>query len=376
MKFIQKLYALSLLAMAVAMTGCERDYDAPPLNEPAYEGAAPNITLAELKEKYSAATDKAPITIDEDLVLKAYITGNDESGNIYKQIFVQDETGAMPIQIDQGNVYTTYRRGQEVFINLKGMCVSVYGGEQQLGWPTGYLYRMPYADFEEHVQKNKWPDAAAASPEVITDISAINLDVNRMLYRLVQLEGVYFENGGKNTYAKTDGFGEENLKDAHGNALMVRTSNYASFAYETLPVGTGKVIGILGRFKGTWQLSIPTANDVFAFDGVPVGGEGGEEGGESGEKVLFSESFGAPEKVGQYWPKVKDYNGFDNDKSLFTAVGDKMDVRSQGGDSNVYSRTDLTTRLLSAQLNCREQPRYRLCIRCGQMCIKKMKSKT
>lgn len=96
-------------------------------------------------------------------------------------------------------------------------------------------------------------------PEVITDMSMVNLDVTKMTYRLVQMEGVHFENGGKNTFAKveTKEYGEENLKDAHGNVIMVRTSSYASFASETLPVGTGTVVGILGRFKGTWQLMIP-----------------------------------------------------------------------------------------------------------------------
>ena len=336
MKLIQKIYTFPLLVMAVLMTGCERDYDAPPLNEPIYTGAQPNTTLAQLKEKYSAATAETPVVITDDYIAKAYITGNDESGNIYKQIIVQDATAALPIQLDQGNVYTTYRRGQEVFINLKGMCVSVYGGEQQLGWPDGYLYRMPFANFKELVQKNGWPSADNAKPEVITDISVINLDVSKMTYRLVQLEGVHFVNGGKNTFATTSGFGEETLKDAHGNTITVRTSNYASFAYETLPVGTGTVVGILGRFNGTWQLTIPAYSDVFGFDGVEPE-EGG--GGETGETVLFSETFGEPQKDGNYWPYLKDYTGYDNPKELFSGSVDNLSARMQSGDANIWFPT-------------------------------------
>lgn len=337
MKLIQKIYTLPLLVMAVLMTGCERDYDAPPLNEPVYTGAQPNTTLAQLKEKYSAATAETPVVITDDYIAKAYITGNDESGNIYKQIIVQDATAALPIQLDQGNVYTTYRRGQEVFINLKGMCVSVYGGEQQLGWPDGYLYRMPFANFKELVQKNGWPSADNAKPEVITDISVINLDVSKMTYRLVQLEGVHFVNGGKNTFATTSGFGEETLKDAHGNTITVRTSNYASFAYETLPVGTGTVVGILGRFNGAWQLTIPAYSDVFGFDGVEPG-EGG--GGETGETVLFSETFGTPvQGEDKKWPYLKDYTGYDNPKELFSGSLDNLSARMQSGDANVWFPT-------------------------------------
>lgn len=334
MKLIQKIYTLPLLVMAVLMTSCERDYDAPPLNEPVYTGAKPNTTLAQLKEKYSAATDKTPIVITEDYVVKAYITGNDESGNIYKQVIVQDATAALPIQLDQGNVYTTYRRGQEVFINLKGMCVSVYGGEQQLGWPDAYFYRMPFEMFQELVQKNGWPYPDNVKPEVITDFSVANLDVSRMTYRLVQLEGVHFVNGGKNTFATTSGFGEETLKDAHGNTLTVRTSNYATFAYETLPVGTGTVVGILGRFNGGWQLSIPAYSDVFGFDGVEPE-EGG--GGESGETVLFSETFGTPvQGEDKKWPYLKDYTGYDNPKELFSGSVDNLSARTQSGDGNIW----------------------------------------
>lgn len=337
MKLIKKIYTLPLLAMAMVMTGCEREYDAPPLNEPIYKGAAPNITLAQLKEKFSAATDKAPLVITDDYIAKAYITGNDESGNIYKQIIVQDATAALPIQLDQGGVYLTYRRGQEVFINLKNMCVSVYGGEQQLGWPDGYLYRMPFTNFKEQVEKNGWPNLDNVKPEIIKDFSTVNLDVMKMTYRLVQLEGVHFENGGKNTYATTTGYGSEILKDAHGNTLTVRTSNYASFAYEVLPVGTGTVVGILGRFNGAWQLSIPALSDVFGFDGIAPG-EGG--GGETGETTAFSESFGTPAKGADgYYPFVKDFTGFDNSATMFGGDTDKLSVRQPSptiSDGNIW----------------------------------------
>ena len=117
MKVTQKIFSFLVLAAAV-LTGCERDYDAPPLNEPVYEGPSANITIADLKENCKNATQETPIEITNDWVLKAYVTGNDESGNIYKQVIVQDETGAMPIQVDENNVSNFYRRGQEVFVNL------------------------------------------------------------------------------------------------------------------------------------------------------------------------------------------------------------------------------------------------------------------
>ena len=347
MKVTQKIFSFLVLAAAV-LTGCERDYDAPPLNEPVYEGPSANITIADLKENCKNATQETPIVITNDWVLRAYITGNDESGNIYKQVIVQDETGAMPIQVDENNVSNFYRRGQEVFVNLKGMCVSVYGDEQQLGWPDGgTTYRLPFTEFQAHVQKNGWPYVDNVEPERITDMSTVNLNVTKMTYRLVQMEGVHFENGGKNTFAKveTKEYGEENLKDAHGNVIMVRTSSYASFAAETLPVGTGTVVGILGRFKGTWQLMIPSRSDVFGFDGVEPGE--GDDGNEGGETVLFSETFKAPDKISvdgkdrwassiTEWWDASPSNTFDNPSSMFSGDLDLLSPRTQSGDGNIW----------------------------------------
>lgn len=334
MKFTQKI--LFFFMLVATITGCEREYDAPPLNEPVYQGPKPNMTIAKLRTECSAATEEKPVVITDDWILKAYVTGNDESGNIYKQIIVQDETGALPIQTDINSLYTTFRRGQEVYINLKGMCVSVYGDEQQLGDPNGYLYRMLLPVFEEKVKKNGWPNIENVKPEVITDISKVNTDVTRMTYRLVQLEGITFENGGKNTFALEDGYGQETLKDAQGNTIVVRTSNFATFAFETLPVGKGAVVGILGRFRGAWQLTIPTYADVLEFDGVAPGGGGGN----TDETVLFSETFGTPVNSGG-WPFLQSYTGFDNPASMFSGSLDKLSVRVTSGssDGNVWYPT-------------------------------------
>ena len=47
MKTLQRILYLFLLTLAIV--ACERDYDMPPLNEPKYEGADANITIAALK---------------------------------------------------------------------------------------------------------------------------------------------------------------------------------------------------------------------------------------------------------------------------------------------------------------------------------------
>ncbi|MCE9107287.1 DUF5689 domain-containing protein [Bacteroides pyogenes] len=335
MKALQKIFYI--LAASFVLVSCERTYDAPPLAEPKYEGPKANITIASLKQQFSSATQEAPALITTDLILKAYVSANDASGNIYKQIYLQDATGAIPILADYTGVYGLYRVGQEVFVNLKGLCISVYGGEQQIGIPSGNFFRLLQADFEKHVQLNGWPDKTKVEPKLITDISSINEDVAGMTFRLVRLEGVFFVNGGKASFATNTASGTEVLKDSHGNSIDVRTSNYAKFALETLPIGRGTVIAILGRFRGNWQLTIPTEKDFFDFDGIaPENNDNPTPGQPGGEVVLFSENFGTPVKEGTYWPSFKDYKGFNNPASMFEDTSGKASVRITNNYTNVW----------------------------------------
>ncbi|MDO4780458.1 MAG: DUF5689 domain-containing protein [Bacteroides sp.] len=327
MKSIQKITAV-LLAL-IAFVSCQREYDAPPLNVPVYDGPKANITISQLKERAKVATPKDPFVIVDDLVLRAYVSANDEGGNIYNQIFIQDKDAAIQVQVNKGNIGALYRRGQEVFINLKGMSISIYGGEMQLGWPeaSNSAFRIPYEIFEKRFLKNNWADEKNVTPLQVEDLSALNADVAGFSYKLVQLNKIHFVNGGKETFGPADKFKEEVIKDEKGNSIVVRTSAYASFAGEKLPVGKGSIVGILGRFNGKWQFTIPTIKDVKEFDGVPVVEEG-ETPTDPEDAVLFAESFGTPAKVENKWPLLEKYDKLDNEKSMYAFAEGTLDVRS------------------------------------------------
>lgn len=287
MKLINKIFLL--LSVSSALLACERDYDQPLLTEPEYTGPAANTTIAKIRELGADATENVPYIFTQDLVLKATVTGNDESGNIFKKLYLQDETGAIEMEVDQSSVYNYYPVGQTVYIDLNGLSISVYGGEQQLGHPDGYNYRTPWEDFTARVSKDGWGDPDNVKPIVLDDISAINADANSYRFKLVQFTNVSFENGGNNTFAPEEDYGEENITDSHGNTIMVRTSSYADFAGDYLPLGTGNVTGILGRHDGTWQLTIRTAEDVSDFVYSGSGSEG--EGGEGQTETILDEPF-------------------------------------------------------------------------------------
>lgn len=341
MKHLHKLLCLTLVLLAATFTACERDYDMPPLNEPQYSlpADAQTITISELREKYAAATSSAPITIEDSLWLRARIGGDDRSGNIYKSIYVQDETGGIAFLIDQSNVYTDFSAGQEVLIDLKGLCISVYGKEQQIGHPDGYLYRTPYETFKEHVHANGWADESKLNMTEISNISKLSDNVNGLKFTVVRFTGVHFEEAGTTTFAESDGYGTHNLVDAYGNTISVRTSNYADFAATTLPIGTGNVIGIVGRYNGAWQLSIRSEADIYGFDGIPVDGSGDDSGDDEADgTVIFSENFGSTTvtKDGNYWPYVSAYTGWTSGLTFTDVNGKTLSVRAQGGVNNIW----------------------------------------
>lgn len=295
MKLLRNI-SLPLIA-SLALFACERDYDAPLLTEPEYTGPAANITISELRTQNAAATTDVPIIIAQSQILKATITSSDEAGNIYKNIYIQDETGAIGVRVDQNNICTKYPVGQTIYIDLEGLCVSVYGGEQQIAiYDESNNYKtapIPWEIFQEKAIRDGWGAPENVKPIVLDDISTINTNPDNYKFKLVQFTGVTFQNGGKGIFAPEDAYGEENITDSHGNSIIVRTSNYASFASNKLPEGKGNITGILGRFNGTWQLTLRTANDVSDFTGSNEE-EGGNEGGEtpSGEtKTLFEETF-------------------------------------------------------------------------------------
>lgn len=268
MKLFSKILCLG--AVVLGFAACDRDYEMPPLSEPVYTGAAANTTIAQLRALGASATTSKSVSITDSLILRARISGNDVSGNVYKKVFIQDATGNLEIEVDQSGVFSDYPIGQEVFVNLKGLSLSVYGGELQIGQTGATANRIPYETFKARLQKNGWADTTKLNVIETSNLKSLNVSDIMTHNALVKLTDVKFENAGKKTFATTSGYGTENLVDAAGNTLLVRTSNYADFAADTLPKGWGTVYGILGVFNNSYQLTIRKRTDIVNFDTAKV----------------------------------------------------------------------------------------------------------
>lgn len=326
MKIYNYLLGIVLLMFA-AFISCDREYDAPPLTEPKYTGTGANITIAKLKSLYQTITD--PTLIDVEYVIKGVVIGNDVSGNIYKQLYIQDETGGINLGIDQNSMYTEYREGQEIYIHLKGLYMVMYGEQLQIGYDKTQANRIPWEVFTYQTSKNGWPQADKAVPATIT-LSQLE---QSLVNTLVKFENVYFADGGKLPFSATDATTNRMLRDGNGNSIIVRNSNYADFAATMLPEGGGTVVGVLSKFRADWQLLLRSVDDCQNF-GQPIPGATTPTNPGQSVTTYYSETFGTADVSAR--PFIADYTGFDDKNVKYSDPSGNVSVRTTNAFSTPH----------------------------------------
>lgn len=271
------IFALACTLFSSCMNG---DWD-----EPDFNGAAPYgnnslteqnvISIAELIKKYPnvfASTDQNK-QIDEDIMIKGRITGNDVGGNIYKQVTLQDNTAAIIIAINEGGLNGYLAEGSEILVDLKGLYIGGYRKQPEIGAPYNgnSIGRMQKDIWAKHFKIVGSPDASVIQPIDFNTIKDTKLmDAN--CGKLVTLKDVTFkEADGKATF--TTGTAQGNAVnqelDGYGSKVVVRTSTYADFAAMTLPYDSEAkkklkcdITGIATRYNSTWQILIRKTSDI------------------------------------------------------------------------------------------------------------------
>ena len=262
MKRINKLnLGLTLILLAGMMAACVKgDYDTPPINVPTVDFSA-NYTILKLKQTYTTLD-----SIEGDTIIKGVIIGNDESGNIYKKLIIQDGTSGIEVNIDRTNMYTEYRLGQRVLIKCKGMYIGDYNGLIQIGYKyNGGIGQLPSILVADHIFKDSLP-GKTPEPVTMSIPTTINSSNAAKVSTLVKFENVQFVEAGQEYCPQSVSSAiNRTLKDDNGKTIVVRNSKYASFASVLMPKGTGTVVGILSVFGGTPQLTLRDTSDIYGF---------------------------------------------------------------------------------------------------------------
>ncbi len=271
-------YIMSAFA-CVMLASCMGDsYDEPDLKQSPYGNNGINeeniISIAQLKEMYKTniLTSYSYAQVTEDLKIKGVVTGNDISGNIYNEVPIQDETGAIIIAVAQGGIYGYLPVGTEIIVSLKDLYVGNYGKQAEVGVPTTnssgstYVGRMSRMLWNDHfkitgVMKNVEPElfadgatGAATTWNIDTDGGKLGV-IKNVSIRNVTPQSVYAEPSGKTSVSWY-------FNEFKGTSIMIYNSPYCDFASKVLPQGKCNITGIVKRYNNYWEIIIRDENDV------------------------------------------------------------------------------------------------------------------
>ena len=111
MNTMNKFFFLMLLFTGIFVTACvDNDFDEP---ENTFTINAENVI--DIVDVLAMLNPNAPVTLDDDklggeaIYLKATVTADDASGNFFKTVTFQDNSGALSIMADRNEENTRFR---------------------------------------------------------------------------------------------------------------------------------------------------------------------------------------------------------------------------------------------------------------------------
>lgn len=275
MKKYFSIIRIFILSLTVFLTSCVQDdvYSTPDLQGKCQD-LTPTKTIAEVKTAFANNT----ATITDDIIIEGYVSSSDESGNVYKTIYLQDApenpTQGLVVSVDAVSTYTSFPQGSKVYIKLKGLAFGRYGNVLQVGYNnidpitnTSTFGRIPEKLVANHLVRS-CASKVKIVPKVITLASLTNTStVDPLIGALVQINNAEFPiNLLCNIYAPNGNTVNRQIVDPTMttpiNSRVVRNSGYASFAADQLPSGNGTFIGILSKFNSDYQFFINRVSDL------------------------------------------------------------------------------------------------------------------
>lgn len=275
--FPKALTASTVLGLStlLLLSGCDKEFDSPPKQ---VIGVGDVLTIAELKALFTLN----PVHFDSAMSVYAVVNSDENDGNFYKNVYVQDATGGICLRLlNSGGLYI----GDSVRIYLPGTVLAPYNGLMQLD--------------SVDVDKNIVKQATLRHIEPI-NVPITDLDPVAMQSMLVRLDSVEFVTSEAIGSTWADPINQQSvnhtLEDCDGNQILVRTSGYANYAGHMLPQGKGSFLGVLGVFGSDLQLYARTEGEV-TLNGPRCPGE---------ELPFFSKNFNDASPTSGGWAQWSD----------------------------------------------------------------------
>lgn len=231
-------------------------------------------TIKALKSMY-----KSPgVEITGNIWIKGQVISSDRTGNVYRELYIQDETGGIDLKLGKSSLYSDYKLGQWVYVRCSSLTLGSYSGMPQLGLddPTEE-YETSYIDLQaiidEHVFRGAFGTPVA--PAVVSEAQlkeALSRGYQHELWgKYVTIKGLQY--GAPSTYS-TDNYKRifillyvDQYKDKKDGANRVFCSQ-KTYGVNTWAMSKTKFLEYLdgGNFDECSTNGGKGMNDVFDTD--------------------------------------------------------------------------------------------------------------
>lgn len=235
------------------------------------------ITLISIKElKNGFFKSRRANQVKNNYVVKGFVTSSDESGNFYKEFYMQDKsenpTAGIKVALNLTNSYNHFNIGREVYIRLKGL----YIGETRAGdyEPTigGFVKagKTELNSISENQLKQSKQILRSVKTDTITPLSIKFSEIKEKHIGLfVKVSDASFdqEEQEKTYFNPKQDFDTErkmiSCEDAKTGEFYLETSSFANFGAKRIPSGGGSISGVIIKdYDRNLRMAINTTDDV------------------------------------------------------------------------------------------------------------------
>ncbi len=297
MKINNLFTVLYVLLISITFTSCVEDdeYTVPSsLYDEENEAVAnlisnaTQVSFADVKAMYNNDpnddgnnNDALPFLVENDIYIKGYVTSSDQTGNFYKELFIQDSienpSSGLKIILNQVDTYNQFNKGREVYVNLKGLQI----GEERTGNNVytigGGIETDQYGSTVTSLGVNQIKTHLFRSPDSY-DLVPLELKFSEItdqhigLYVIVGDAEFEDDLNGLRYFDPMEDFDTQRTMQACSGfeyiTFPLETSSFATFKEELLPTGNGTIKAVVSKTydASSLILALNTTEDVQMED--------------------------------------------------------------------------------------------------------------
>lgn len=201
---INRLLLLPLLAVSLLLPGCYSDFNNPEVKKTYTDADFEDATIISIKQlkqlfydNYGSGADALgkSCTVTDNYVIKGKVISSDKDGNIYRTMYIQDETGAIEVKLGVTTSYNIFPVGQIVYVKCRNLVIGNYRYMLSLGiestdasYANGYISVWPLINTV--VFPGERTKLTSADTVIVKDYRYLQNNELDLLGRLVKIEGL------------------------------------------------------------------------------------------------------------------------------------------------------------------------------------------